>query len=82
MERSAGTSSEEETSKEKLEDEKQKAEDSVADSVASFPAALNNAVDHAGSSSDSAGICRMDTLMKTMNRLDEPRGRQKIAGLG
>ena len=63
----AGTSSEEETSKEKLEDEKQKEEDSLA----SFPAALDNAVDHVGSSSDSADICRMDTLMKTMNRLDE-----------
>ena len=63
----AGTSSEEETSKEKLEDEKQKEEDSLA----SFPAALDNAVDHVGSSSDSADICRMDTLVKTMNRLDE-----------
>ena len=63
----AGTSSEEETSKEKLEDEKQKEKDSET----SFPAAVDNAVDRVGSSSDSAGICRMDTLMKTMNRLDE-----------
>ena len=63
----AGTSSEEETLQDKLEDEKQKEKDSVA----SFPAALDNAVDHVGSSSDSAGICRMDALMKTMNRLDE-----------
>ena len=63
----AGTYSEEETLKEKLEDEKQKEEGGVA----SFPAALDDAVDHFGSSSDSAGNCRMDTLMKTMNRLDE-----------
>ena len=48
----AGMSSEEETSKEKFEDEKQKEEDSVA----SFPAVLNNAVDHARSSNESAGI--------------------------
>ena len=63
----AGTSSEEETSKEKFEDEKQKEEDSVA----SFPAALNNVVDHAGSSNESADICRTNAQMKTMNRLDE-----------
>ena len=62
-----GMSSKEETSKEKFEDEKQKEEDSVA----SFPAVLNNAVDHAGSSNESAGICRTNTLMKTMNHLDE-----------
>ena len=48
----------------KFEDEKQKEEDSVA----SFPAALNNAVNHAGSSNESADICRTNTLMKTMNR--------------
>ena len=63
----AGMSSEEETSEEKFEGEKQKDEDSVA----SFPAVLNNAVDHAGSSNESAGICRTNTLMKTMNHLDE-----------
>ena len=63
----AGTSSEEEeTSKEKFEDEKKE-----EDRVASFPGALNNAVDHAGSSNESADICRTNTLMKTMNRLDE-----------
>ena len=44
----AGTSSEEETLKEKLEDEKQKEEDSVA----SFLGALDTAMDHVGSSSD------------------------------
>ena len=61
-------SSEEETSKEKFEEKKQKEEDSVA----SFPAVLmNNAVDHGGSSNESADICRTNTLMKTMNRLDE-----------
>ena len=40
--------------------------------MTSFPAALNNAVNnHAGSSNESADICRTNTLMKTMNRLDE-----------
>ena len=39
--------------------------------MASFPAVLNNAVDRAGSSNESADICHTNTLMKTMNRLDE-----------
>ena len=41
------------------------------DSVASFPAVMNNAVGHAGSSNESARICRTNTLVKTMNHLDE-----------
>ena len=48
--------------------EKQEEEDRVA----SFPATLDNAVDHNGPSSDSASICHTDALnMETMNRLDE-----------
>ena len=58
-----------ETSKEKFEDEKQKEEDGVA----SFPTVLNNAVDHAGFSNESAGICRTNTLMKPM-RMQGRRG--------
>ena len=48
--------------------EKQKEQDSVA----SFSATLDIAVNHIGPSSDSASICRTDALnMETMNRLDE-----------
>ena len=41
-------------------------------SAASFPATLDNAVDHIGPSSGSARICHTDALnVETMNRLDE-----------
>ena len=63
----ADASSEEETLKEKPEDEKRE----EGDRATSFPATLDNAVDNVGSSSDGGGIGHMDALMKTMNRLDE-----------
>ena len=47
-------------------------EEKEEDSVASFPATLDNTVDHIGPSGDSASICHTDALnMETMNRLDE-----------